>query len=821
MPFYYIDPVNGLDTNDGLGWFRLAYTAGQTAAPGVGATITGGTSGATALILSVTLSSGTWAGNNAVGYFYLYGKTGAFGPAENITWTGGSCTASQTGLSQYPPAQNGTYVKSTTYYGSTYYPYFATDHSLSLTGNPNSNGWLSAATGSDTNQRFHIDLGSAIIINKVYYENYHASGGNTNQGVQHFTLWGSNNAAAFAELTYATDTNWTQLTCDISAFLQHSGADAADPRYIVVTNSTAYRYYAFKFADNYGGINYMGLRRIELQSSDAIYSSFKSIHKTFAAGDNIYVAKCAEAQQSGTGVCTAGSFTITGISGWTPAAYNVIRIQGDDTVYMVSGYGGGTITLYRPYRGTSGTKNINLLTLLPYGTASTDLSATGNGTLGNLINLNGGYNPATNAREGFSIWNGNNALYAPQHGTYWNISNFGVYYTSTSASPTVAYCTLTNIFILRLAAQNYFYSASGNLGNHINDIVIEGAGWVGCRLNESLITNLEIGNAGAVGLSVQGGGCFGTTFVNPKISGTPSVRLAISSKELIFQDATLDEAAGGGNNVDISGTGVILSNVIFRNPKVGSGPLFSLGGGVFTGQLQFQNVNGQGINYTYFGDLVSTSQFRGVLGNDDSTYHTAAPSARMVLPGGLLYPVTVRHYIPCDAGVTKTIGVYMMINATPGTTFTINAAGSGYAVGDYLVVNQASAGGCVLKVVTLSGSGVATVLLISGGYNYSVANGLTTTALTGGGSGCKINITGTGTGYGSVTLPIMRLRWFTGSVGALVSNSYDVILGNTPNVWSQLSHTVTPSVIGSIILELIFQSLNTGSVAWYDDISVV
>ncbi len=40
----------------------------------------------------------------------------------------------------------------------------------------------------------------------------------------------------------------------------------ADPKYITVTNSTAYRYYAFKFADAYGSIYYMGVRRIELQT---------------------------------------------------------------------------------------------------------------------------------------------------------------------------------------------------------------------------------------------------------------------------------------------------------------------------------------------------------------------------------------------------------------------------------------------------------------------------------------------------------------------------------------------------------------------------
>jgi len=42
----------------------------------------------------------------------------------------------------------------------------------------------------------------------------------------------------------------------------------ADPKFIDVDNDTAYRYYAFKFADNWGYAYNMGVRRIELQSTE-------------------------------------------------------------------------------------------------------------------------------------------------------------------------------------------------------------------------------------------------------------------------------------------------------------------------------------------------------------------------------------------------------------------------------------------------------------------------------------------------------------------------------------------------------------------------
>ena len=173
--------------------------------------------------------------------------------------------------SQYPPAQSDTYVKSTTKFDTNYWAYYATDPTKSLTGSHTTNSWLSAS-GSNTNQRFHIDLGSAKIVKKIYYENFHGTGSLTDRGVQNFTFWGSNTGAGtFDDLVYANDEGWTQLTISQSTFDQHTASDVADPKYITVTNSTAYRYYAFKFADNYTSATYIGVRRIELQAGEVIY----------------------------------------------------------------------------------------------------------------------------------------------------------------------------------------------------------------------------------------------------------------------------------------------------------------------------------------------------------------------------------------------------------------------------------------------------------------------------------------------------------------------------------------------------------------------
>ena len=165
------------------------------------------------------------------------------------------------------PGLSGTYVKATTTYGSQYYTYFACDPAKSLTGVRANNSWLSNITVYQ-NQRFHIDLTDAETIRRIYYENGHNSGGDTNVGVNNFTFWGSNSATSFTELDYSIDTGWTQLTIAQSTFDEHVGADQADPKYILVTNSTAYQYYCFKFADTHGGTFFQNVRRIELQTED-------------------------------------------------------------------------------------------------------------------------------------------------------------------------------------------------------------------------------------------------------------------------------------------------------------------------------------------------------------------------------------------------------------------------------------------------------------------------------------------------------------------------------------------------------------------------
>ena len=76
----------------------LAYTSGGTTEIVAGDLIVGATSGATATVLSVTLTSGTWAGGDAAGTLRLKGQVGTF-QSENVKVAAGTDEATIAGNS--------------------------------------------------------------------------------------------------------------------------------------------------------------------------------------------------------------------------------------------------------------------------------------------------------------------------------------------------------------------------------------------------------------------------------------------------------------------------------------------------------------------------------------------------------------------------------------------------------------------------------------------------------------------------------------------------------------------------------------------------
>lgn len=75
---------------------------------------------------------------------------------------------------------------------------------------------------------------------------------------------------------------------------------------------------------------------------------------------------------------------------------------------------------------------------------------------------------------------------------------------------------------------------------------------------------------------------------------------------------------------------------------------------------------------------------------------------------------------------------------TPIATVSINAAGTGYAVGDILTITQTGGSSGKVRVDSVNAGAVTAISIVDYGEGYAVANGLSTTGGTG--TGCKINI---------------------------------------------------------------------------------
>lgn len=69
------------------------------------------------------------------------------------------------------------------------------------------------------------------------------------------------------------------------------------------------------------------------------------------------------------------------------------------------------------------------------------------------------------------------------------------------------------------------------------------------------------------------------------------------------------------------------------------------------------------------------------------------------------------------------------------STFSISAAGTGYALGDIITITQTGASGAKLVVTAVDGyGGITDAVVVEGGMNYTVDTGLATVALTGSGN---------------------------------------------------------------------------------------
>jgi len=180
-------------------------------------------------------------------------------------------------------------------------------------------------------------------------------------------------------------------------------------------------------------------------------------------------------------------------------------------------------------------------------------------------------------------------------------------------------------------------------------------------------------------------------------------------------------------------------------------------------------------------------------------------SAITLANGGVNYNIDDVLTLTQTSASGGTATVTAIINGTI-TTLAVNAAGSGYAVNDVLTLVQSGASGGTATVTSINGTGGVTgITLTTGGTDYSVATGLTTTVSPSGGTGCTINVTAIENGTVSAILLT--------SIGT----GYSVATGlaTTVNPTGGTGCTINVTAINGESLATAIAACRTAGLAWY------
>jgi hypothetical protein len=80
----YAGQLNFTSGDQDSSYYQIGFTSGGTYTPKTGDTVTGNTSGETAIVVSVTLSSGAWADGDAAGTIQYRSSSGTFTNSETV-----------------------------------------------------------------------------------------------------------------------------------------------------------------------------------------------------------------------------------------------------------------------------------------------------------------------------------------------------------------------------------------------------------------------------------------------------------------------------------------------------------------------------------------------------------------------------------------------------------------------------------------------------------------------------------------------------------------------------------------------------------------
>ena len=389
-------------------------------------------------------------------------------------------------------------------------------------------------------------------------------------------------------------------------------------------------------------------------------NAWKTINHSLSPGDVVLVEKSAETQLSGTLSVNNGSTTVSTSQDLTGelSQYDIIKIDTEQTYYMVKAVSANSITLYRPFRGPNKT-NVNGYKLTKHSPGG-DFVVQSDGQAGNLITIKGGINTSNDSQDGLTVIDKGFDL---NWKDFVRVERIGTYHDDYNWQRGDVGCEIYDCYAFRATTQNFIDFRCCK----IEKLVIEvGKGF--SRSWQAELKDYEYFGGGGdqairgtqVGLVVEGlkaGDCSEFYYAS---GGTACTQITVIDGHIgersISDIIKLDDRT----HLDI----------VFKHTKLENyTDLFEGSYDYWSGRVGFEFLNREDKHeyYIFLGHSTSKPYYAAKVEKDTTVYKSAAPSAKITPREGKAY-ACIAHLIPCEANQQKTVSVWLRKNSSYGSS---------------------------------------------------------------------------------------------------------------------------------------------------------
>jgi hypothetical protein len=390
--------------------------------------------------------------------------------------------------------------------------------------------------------------------------------------------------------------------------------------------------------------------------------------KFFAPGDAITFPQSDQYVQAGTVTVTKDSMSVQTTANLmgTLKLHDLITFGTDNVIYAVNTITSSTITLWRPYRGSTAS---GVLLYKFRGVTHTDWRSwnTGNyrGYYDLRIRILCGVNRITGSQDGWSTFDFLTNYPVEDDEPYFYYSRYAGY--NSTGYGFVVTNSAGNMYEDMYFGFNHWVDFIGVQGIW-NRIVCEDKAYF--RFNEGSnceINDLEMFSNHDYNLFL--------TSVNDIIlnrfktgNSTNAFYIAGPLRNVVFNNPVFGEGVDHTRLIYMyTSSQYHLENLVFVNAKLNPNtPIYSAyyANQSLVGELSFEHYNQTKDDHrTYFFNGMPNSLHAGVMYRDAAAFKTSSPSARIELTGGSVFPIIQKFLVPGSVGVSTTISCYVKFNA--------------------------------------------------------------------------------------------------------------------------------------------------------------